>query len=106
MHELIDRAGVGLEIPDELGVVTALRERREPELLIKLARLRHLADIERVGSRLVKRHYRILREDRCPGSQPQRGAQSRPSAALRQATDRARSCISSRGSPIVATVRH
>src|SRR5262249_28076654 len=60
MHELVDRAAVGLEIADELAVVAAPLERRVSEFLIKLGRLRHLSDVERVGSHLVKRHYHIL----------------------------------------------
>src|SRR5262249_20643519 len=60
VHELVDHPGVALEVADELAVVAALLEGGESELLIKLGRLRHLADVERVGSHLVKRHSRIL----------------------------------------------
>src|SRR3954451_20761079 len=56
MDELVYRAGIGLEITDELLVMAALLERREPELLVELRRFRHLADMERVGSQFVQRH--------------------------------------------------
>ena len=56
MNELIDRAGIALEIPDKLFVLPAFLERRETDLLIELHRLCHLADMQRVGSQFVERH--------------------------------------------------
>lgn len=60
MHELIDDAGIGLEISDELFVVTTLLQGREPQFLIQLHRFAHLSDVERVGSHLVKGHRTFL----------------------------------------------
>jgi hypothetical protein len=50
VHKLVDRAGIGLEIADELVVLPALLKRREPESLVELYCLGHRADAERVGS--------------------------------------------------------
>ena len=60
MDKLIDRAGVGLEIADQLLVLPALLKRRETEFLVELHRLGHRADAERVGSQLVERHWKFL----------------------------------------------
>src|SRR5215469_11107366 len=60
MYELIDCARIGLEIPDKLLVLPALLKRREADLLIELHRLRHLADIQRVGSQFIKCHWSFL----------------------------------------------
>src|SRR5690349_20185627 len=46
MDELIDRAGVGLEVAQELLVMAARLKRRESEVLVELRRFRHLADVE------------------------------------------------------------
>ena len=43
MHKLVDRAGIGLEVSDQLLVVAALLERRKANLLIELHRLGHCA---------------------------------------------------------------
>src|SRR5262249_53938514 len=56
MSDLLDRSGVGLEIAEELLVMVALIERREAEFLVEFRRLRHLADVECVGSQFVQRH--------------------------------------------------
>ena len=56
VHELVDRAGVGLEVADQLLVLAALLERRVAELGVELDCLAHLADVERVRPELVKRH--------------------------------------------------
>src|SRR5215468_1254290 len=56
MNELVDRAGVGLEVAHELVVKAALLERREAEFLVELRRFRHLADVECVRSHFVQRH--------------------------------------------------
>src|SRR5215470_3572499 len=56
MNELVDRAGVGLEVAHELVVMAALLERREAEFLVELRRFRHLADVECVRSHFVERH--------------------------------------------------
>ena len=61
MYKLIDRAGIALEISDELFVLPALLERREADLLIELYRLGHLADTQRIGSEFVDRHSKYLR---------------------------------------------
>src|SRR5215467_2820024 len=53
MDELVDRAGVGLEVTQELLVMATLRKRREAELLVKLRRFRHLADVECVRSQFI-----------------------------------------------------
>jgi len=56
MDKLIDRAGVALEIADQLLVLPASLECRETEFLVELHRLGHRADAERIGSQLVERH--------------------------------------------------
>src|SRR6516162_2803375 len=56
MDEFVDRAGVGLEVANELLVMAALLERREAELLVELRHFRHLADVECVRSQFVQRH--------------------------------------------------
>jgi hypothetical protein len=43
MDELVDHAGVALEIADQLFVMPAFLKRGEPELLIELGSLGHLA---------------------------------------------------------------
>src|SRR4249920_1309094 len=54
MDKLVDRAGVALEIADQVLRMAALFEGRKSELLIELNRLGHLADIERVGPKFVE----------------------------------------------------
>src|SRR4051812_44326545 len=54
MDELVDRAGVALEVADQVLRMAALFEGRKSELLIELHRLGHLADIERVGPKFVE----------------------------------------------------
>src|SRR5215471_12525051 len=56
MNKLIDCAGVGLEVSDELVVLAAPLKRRKTEFLIELNSFRHCADAERVGSQLIKGH--------------------------------------------------
>jgi hypothetical protein len=56
MDKLVDRPRVGLEVPDEVLVVAALMERWETELLVKLHRLGHRADAQRIGPQFVQRH--------------------------------------------------
>src|SRR5271165_1499877 len=56
VDELIDRARVALEVANEFLVLTASLERREAKLLIQLHGFRHLADVERVGPKLVECH--------------------------------------------------
>jgi hypothetical protein len=60
VDELIDGARVTLEVTDKLLVLAASLERRKPDLLIKLYGLGHLADMKRVGSKLVECHGGIL----------------------------------------------
>jgi hypothetical protein len=60
MDELVDRTSVGLEVTQELFIVTALLERRKTELLIKLRRFGHLADVKCVGSHFVQKPSEIL----------------------------------------------
>src|SRR5262249_23934878 len=68
MDELIDRAGVGLEVADQLLVLTALFERGIAELRIELDGLGHLADVERVRPQLIECHPGSSRLPRCPGA--------------------------------------
>src|SRR5258708_4653061 len=56
MDELIDHARVGLEVSDQLLVLTAFLERRVAQLGIQLDRLCHLADMKRVGPHFIDRH--------------------------------------------------
>src|SRR5262249_21732460 len=65
MDELVDRAGVGLEVADQLLVLTALLQRRVPELGVQLDRLAHLADVQRVGPHL-ETVMSILPDGRAP----------------------------------------
>src|SRR5258708_16140969 len=58
MDELVDRAGVALEVADQVLRMPALFERRKSELLIERHGLGHLADIERVGAQFIKCHRR------------------------------------------------
>src|SRR4051812_6675605 len=58
MDELVDHAGVALEVADQVLRMTAFFEGRKAELLIELHRLGHLADIERVGAKFVECHRR------------------------------------------------
>src|ERR1700676_1255242 len=60
VHKLVDRAGIGLEIADELLVLPALLKRRETEFLVEFHRLSHRADAERGGSQLIERHRKLL----------------------------------------------
>ena len=39
MQNLVDRSGIGLEVPDQLLIMTALLERPKPNLLVQLHRL-------------------------------------------------------------------
>src|ERR1700730_4168323 len=57
MNKLIDCAGVGLEVTDELLVLAAPLKPRKTEFLIELHSFRHCADAERVGSQLIKSHW-------------------------------------------------
>ena len=52
-NELNYRARITLDLPDKLLVLTTLLERRKTDLLIQLHGLRHLPDIQRVGSQFV-----------------------------------------------------
>jgi len=56
MQKLIDRSGIGLEVSHQLLVVIALLERGEANLLIKLHRLGHCANAERIHSQFIERH--------------------------------------------------
>src|SRR5258708_30209055 len=58
MDELVDRAGVALEVADQVLGMAALFERRKSELLVELRRLGHLADVERVGPQFIECHRR------------------------------------------------
>src|SRR5258708_37304697 len=58
MDELVDRAGVALEVADQVLRMPALFERRKSELLIERHGLGHLADIERVGAQFIECHRR------------------------------------------------
>jgi len=49
MDELVDRAGVALEVADQVLGMAALFEGRKAEFLIEADRLGHLADVERIG---------------------------------------------------------
>jgi hypothetical protein len=60
MDELVDRAGVGLEVADQLLVLAALDERGVAEIAVQPDRLAHLADVQRVGAHLVDRHVILL----------------------------------------------
>src|SRR5262249_21398532 len=48
MDQLVDGAGVSLEVADQLLVVPALLKRRKAQFLVEPARFRHLADIKRI----------------------------------------------------------
>src|SRR2546422_4406547 len=74
MDELIDRAGVGLEIADQLLVLAAFLERRVAELAIQLDGLGHLADVKRVGT------AGSSSRPRKPTSSSTRRRQARPSS--------------------------
>src|SRR4029078_11846113 len=56
MQELIDCCGIGLDVSTQLLVVIALLERGEANLLIKLHRLGHCANAERIHSQFIERH--------------------------------------------------
>src|SRR5579863_9766658 len=56
MDELVDRARIGLEIADQLLVLAALLQRRIPEFLVELDRLRHRSDAQCIGSHLIESH--------------------------------------------------
>jgi hypothetical protein len=56
MHKLIDRAGIGLEIANQLLVLPASLQCRETEFLVELHRIGHRVDAERIGSQFVERH--------------------------------------------------
>src|SRR5579885_1652167 len=60
MHQLIDRAGIALEIADQFSVLPAFLQRRVAKLLVQLYGLRHLPDIEGVSPQLVQRHGDFL----------------------------------------------
>src|SRR5262245_37147153 len=64
MDELVDRAGVGLEVSDQLLVVATLLKRRVAELTVELDGLGHLADVKRVGPHLVHGHGILLKAAR------------------------------------------
>jgi hypothetical protein len=52
MHDLVDRSGIGLEVSDQLLVMTALLERRKANLLLELHRFGHCA-FHRAGGGIV-----------------------------------------------------
>src|SRR5262249_42779533 len=89
MDDLIDHAGVALEVADQVLVVAALVQRREADLLVELHRLGHLADIERVGPEFIKRHgqtsspidQRVGSSETCTRSLPKFLPLSRPMKA-------------------------
>src|SRR5262245_28393637 len=56
MDQLVDHAGIGLEVADQLLVVAALLEGRVAELGVELDGLGHLADVKRVGPHLIDGH--------------------------------------------------
>src|SRR5665213_2438542 len=56
MHELIDHAGIGLEIADEILVMAALLQGRKTQFLIQLHGLRHLANMKRISAHFVQGH--------------------------------------------------
>src|SRR5271163_4074002 len=60
MDKLIDRAGVGLEIADELLVLPALLKRRKTKFLVELHRLCHRTDAKRVCSQFIESHRKFL----------------------------------------------
>lgn len=60
MHQLIDHAGIALEITDEVLVVPTLLDRRITELLIQPDCLRHLANVQCVSPEFIECH------DACP----------------------------------------
>src|SRR5688572_11526889 len=56
MDKLIDRAGVALEVADQLLVVATFLKCGKAELLIELGCFGHLADVQRISSHLVENH--------------------------------------------------
>ena len=56
MYKLIDRAGIALEVTDQLLVLPTLLERREADLPSL-----PLADMQRVGSQFVERPWEAPR---------------------------------------------
>src|SRR5216683_3858406 len=62
MHKLIDRAGIALEVADQLLVLPALLKGRKAEFLIEFHGLPHRANAECVGSQLVECHRKFLLE--------------------------------------------
>jgi hypothetical protein len=56
MHNLVDRSGIGLEVSDQLLVMTALLERRKANLLLELHRFGHCAYRERISSQFIEGH--------------------------------------------------
>ena len=60
MDKLIDRAGVSLEIADELLVLPALLKRRKAKFLVELHGLCHRADAKGVCSQFIESHRKFL----------------------------------------------
>src|SRR5262249_51545705 len=67
MQKLVDRAGIGLKVSDQLLVVTALLERRKANLLVELHGLCHCTDSERIGSQFIEGHWTF---PPCEGFEP------------------------------------
>src|ERR1700757_3621606 len=56
MHNLVDRAGIGLEEPNQFPVMLSFLKGRKADLLIELDRFGHCADPERIGSQFIEGH--------------------------------------------------
>ena len=56
MHELVDHAGIALEIADQVLVVPTLFDRRVAVLLIQPDRFRHLGNVQRVSPEFIECH--------------------------------------------------
>jgi hypothetical protein len=54
MHELVDRTGIALEVPDKLFIVATPLQRRKAEFLVQLGSFGHFSDVERVGPHFVQ----------------------------------------------------
>jgi hypothetical protein len=53
MDDLVNRPGVGMEIPDEVLIVASLTQCRKAKLLVEFHCFGHRADAQRVGPQLV-----------------------------------------------------
>jgi hypothetical protein len=58
--KLINCAGVGLEIADELLILPALLKRRKAKFLVELHGLCHRPDAKRICSQLIESHRKFL----------------------------------------------